>query len=66
MNFEKLKYKIFESRAKGIHNYEIAEKTKINVTKISKILSGKINPTLKDLEKFSKYFNCKINDLMED
>lgn len=66
MTFKKLQLKIFEYKKQGLTQEYIANMVGITASKLSRITTGKTKPSITDLVKFSKFFDCTIYDLITE
>lgn len=68
-DFEKLAYSFARSvlsymRQKKITQKDLAEKLNVSEARISKVLSGETNLTLKTIIKIARLLDCKVNDII--
>ena len=49
---------------KGMNQSDLAKKLGTDQARISLIINGKANPTMKTLEKLANALNCKVKDLL--
>lgn len=62
-----MKYRIKEiCKEKGIYLEELASLIGTSQASISRIITGKGNPTIDTLERIAKALNVSVNDLMGD